>query len=162
MKIGVLSDTHIPSAASRLPQQALDEFKKMDLVIHAGDMIDLATLEQLKNTCKALKAVRGNMDHEEVKAVLAEREIFKVNNFKIVVVHGWGAPATLIQQLELTFRSERPDILIFGHTHSALNEKRGDTLFFNPGSPTDKVFSPYNSYGIIEITDKIEAKIIKL
>jgi len=162
MIIGIISDTHIPTAAGRLPQRVLDEFKKVDMVIHAGDMIDLSTLEQLKNTCGTLKAVRGNMDHEDVKSILPEREIIKVKDFKIVVVHGWGAPASLLAQLELTFKNERPDIVVFGHTHSPLNEKRGDTLYFNPGSPTDKVFSPYNSYGIIEISDKIEAKIIKL
>jgi predicted phosphodiesterase len=43
-----------------------------------------------------------------------------------------------------------------------MNEKIGKILFFNPGSATDKVFAPYNSYGIIEVNDKIDAKIIKI
>jgi len=61
-----------------------------------------------------------------------------------------------------SFKNDRVDLVIFGHSHKAFNEKRGDILYFNPGSPTDQIFSPFNSYGIIEINDKIEARIIKI
>jgi predicted phosphodiesterase len=77
-------------------------------------------------------------------------------------MHGSGAPDRLVDFLSAIFRDESLDLIIFGHSHVPLNEKRGKTLFFNPGSPTDKVFSPYNSFGIIEINDRIEARIIKL
>ena len=55
------------------------------------------------------------------------------------------------------------DVIIFGHSHIPCNERIDGVLFFNPGSPTDKIFAPYNSYGMIEITGKnINARIIKI
>jgi len=162
MRIGVISDTHITGGTSRLPQQVLDEFKNVDMVLHAGDLVEMGTLEQLKSVCPQVKAVRGNMDSEEVKKALPEREVFCAGRFKIVLVHGWGAPANLVTQLEAAFKNDKPDIVVFGHSHSPFNQTVCGTLYFNPGSPTDKVFSSHNSYGIINIGDKIEARIIKL
>jgi putative phosphoesterase len=162
MRIGVIADTHIPERAKEIPQQVLEAFKQTDMIIHAGDLADLSVLEKLKSLCKTVKAVSGNMDHNEVKARLPEKEIIEIANYRIGVMHGYGAPANLIELLELAFKNDKVDVVIFGHSHTALNEKKGNILYFNPGSPTDKIFSPYNSYGIIEINNKIEAKIIKI
>ncbi|HTZ11350.1 MAG TPA: metallophosphoesterase family protein, partial [Candidatus Margulisiibacteriota bacterium] len=61
------------------------------------------------------------------------------------------------------FKDERADVIIFGHSHSPLNEKIGNTLYFNPGSATDKIFAPYNSYGVIEVNESgIKAKIVRI
>ena len=55
------------------------------------------------------------------------------------------------------------DAIIFGHSHEPVNMVKNGVLFFNPGSPTDKIFAKANSYGILEITDKkIEGKILRL
>ena len=55
------------------------------------------------------------------------------------------------------------DVVMFGHSHEPLNEKNGGVLYFNPGSPNDKVFAPYCSYGILDISEKgIIGKIIKV
>ena len=162
MRIGVISDTHIPDKADAIPQKVLDEFKKVDMVIHAGDLVDLSVLEELKNVCKNVKAVWGNMDPQEARKVLSEKEILTVGKYKIGLMHGYGAPNRLVELLSEIFKNDAVDLIIFGHSHSPLNEKRGNTLFFNPGSLTDKIFAPYNSYGIIEINDTIKAEIIKL
>lgn len=162
MRIGVISDTHISGRAAGLPDAIVKEFRKVDMVIHAGDLVDLAVLEQLKSVCPNVKAVRGNMDSEEVKKILPQKEILKIGNYKVGIMHGYGAPGNLMNILSSAFKDDGADLIIFGHSHCAANEKKEGTLFFNPGSPTDKVFSSYNSYGIIEINDKIEAKIIKI
>ena len=162
MRIGVISDTHIPDRASEIPKEILEDFKKTDLIIHAGDLVDLSVLEKLKSVCKNVKAVWGNMDPYEVRKKLPEKEILEVGKYRIGVMHGYGSPAKLIEFLANAFKSDKVDLVVFGHAHASFNEKRGDILFFNPGSPTDRVFSPYNSYGIIEINDMIEAKIIKI
>jgi putative phosphoesterase len=162
MLIGVLSDTHIPVNAKEVPPQVLEAFKKADLIVHAGDLVSLSVLEALKAVCPRVVAVWGNMDPGEVRAAIPERQIFAAGKYKIALAHGWGPPDKLTDVLAKAFSAEKVDAIIFGHAHAPLNEKRGGILFFNPGSPTDKVFAPYNSYGIIEVNDKIEGRIIKL
>jgi len=162
LKIGVIADTHIPSQAKEIPQKLLEDFKDADMIIHAGDLVSLNVLEKLKSICPDVRAVYGNMDPLEVRKKLSDKEIIEVGKYKIGLTHGYGAPNSLIQVLTQYFKDYKVDIIIFGHAHSSFNEKKGNILFFNPGSPTDKIFAPYNSYGIIEINDKIEARIVKL
>ena len=162
MKIGVISDTHISGESKNIPQKILEEFKNVDMIIHAGDLADLSVLDKLKGICAKVIAVRGNMDPEEVKKILPEKEIIQVGNHKIGLMHGHGAPANLVELLTSVFKNDKVDLIIFGHSHSGINEKRNNILFFNPGSPTDKVFAPYNSYGIIEINGGIKARIVKI
>ena len=162
MKIGVISDTHLSDKTQELPEKILEDFKSVDMIIHAGDLIDLEVLEKLKAICKNVKAVWGNMDPYEVKKKLPEKEFLKIGNYKIGVMHGYGHPDKLVGLLTSVFKDDNVDLIIFGHAHYSMNEKVGRILFFNPGSPTDKMFAPYNSYGIIEINDKIEARIIIL
>jgi putative phosphoesterase len=162
MKIIVLSDTHIPERAEALPKNLEEEIKLADMVIHAGDLTSLDFLEKLKKLSPNVKAVCGNMDQDEIKRKLPEKEILKIGKFKIAVTHGFGAPNKLIENLSSLFKDDNLDMIIFGHSHSPVNEKIGKTLFLNPGSPTDNVFARYLSYGVVEINGKIDAKIIKL
>ncbi|MFH1888900.1 MAG: metallophosphoesterase family protein [Candidatus Omnitrophota bacterium] len=162
MKIGVISDTHIPDRTEDIPAPILEAFKGVDMVIHAGDLVDLRVIDKLKSVCKNVKAVWGNMDPYEIRKRLPEKEIIEIGKYRIGLIHGYGHPGKLIELITEIFKNDNLDMIIFGHSHSAINEKRGKVIYFNPGSATDKIFSPYNSYGIIEINDKIEAKVVKL
>ncbi|GAH81612.1 unnamed protein product, partial [marine sediment metagenome] len=82
MKIGIISDTHIPVSASALPGKVIEYFSGTDLILHAGDFIDLAVLEELKRI-SSVEAVRGNMDPPEVKQILPRKKIIPVGSFKI-------------------------------------------------------------------------------
>jgi len=162
VRIGVIADTHIKDKEKEIPKKILDEFKKVDMVIHAGDLVDLSVIDILKESCPDVKAVWGNMDPDSVRNNLPDKIIFKAGHYKIGVMHGFGAPASLIGMLAETFKDDIPDVVIFGHSHEPFNERIEGVLYFNPGSATDKIFADYNSYGIIEINGKIEARIIKL
>ncbi|MEK6727907.1 MAG: YfcE family phosphodiesterase [Candidatus Omnitrophota bacterium] len=162
VRIGVISDTHIPDRAKEIPKEILDDFKNVDMIIHAGDLVDLGVLEKLKSVCGNVKAVWGNMDPDNLRKILPEKEIFRIGKHKIGVMHGYGAPDYLIAKLSAIFKGDGVDIIIFGHAHYSVNEKVDGILFFNPGSATDKVFAAYNSYGIIKVNDKVEAEVIKL
>ncbi|MBN1912850.1 MAG: metallophosphoesterase [Candidatus Omnitrophica bacterium] len=162
MRIGVISDTHIPERAKDIPAQVLDEFKKVDMVIHVGDLIDSRVLDVLKKTCKEVIAVRGNMDIDQSEDALPDKKVLNISGFKIGVVHGHGHPDKLIGTVTEIFKDQKLDMIIFGHSHRALCQQKGKVIYFNPGSPTDTIFAPYKSYGLIEINDKIEARIIKL
>lgn len=162
IKIGVISDTHISGNKTNLPEKVLTAFKQVDMIIHAGDIVNRSVLEKLKKLCKDVKAVYGNMDPQEIRSILPEKEIIAAGKYKIGISHGYGHPAKLIDFLMNKFHNDNVDIIIFGHSHSPVNEKRDNILFFNPGSPTDKIFSNCNSFGILEINDKITAKIIRI
>jgi len=160
MKIGVISDTHIPERAIDLPKEIYTAFQNVDLILHAGDFVSIEVLNSL-NKIRPVKAVLGNMDHPELRNKLKEKEIIEAGKFKIGLIHGYGHPKNLLNVVKNAF-SEKLDAVVFGHSHTPYNEKQGETLFFNPGSPTDTIFSPYRSYGIIEITDEIKGTIVRI
>ncbi|KPK42778.1 MAG: hypothetical protein AMJ78_01300 [Omnitrophica WOR_2 bacterium SM23_29] len=161
MKIGVISDTHIPRTAKDIPSVIYSEFKNVDLIVHAGDFVEIDFLNRLRDLKETI-AVYGNLDSNEVVDALKAKEIIEAGGFRIGLVHGWGPPGGLIERIEQEFKGEKIDSIIFGHSHRAMNETKNGILFFNPGSPTDKIFAPFNSYGVLEVTDKITAKVIKL
>ena len=158
MKIAVISDTHSNSISKNL----LNKLKGMDMIIHAGDLIELSVLDCLKSINSNIKAVSGNMDTPKVKKILPESRILNAGNYKIGITHGRGSPEHLLEFVANKFKNHKLDIIIFGHSHRALNKRIGPTLFFNPGSLTDKVFAEYNSFGILELNDKINAKIVRI
>jgi len=162
IRIGVISDTHLTGRGDELPAEVLEAFKAVDMIIHAGDILEFSLLEKLKGVCSNVKAVWGNMDPEETREKLPQKEIIKVGNYKIGIAHGYGHPAGLAATLEKIFKNDGVDVIIFGHSHAPFNEKKGKILFFNPGSLTDKVFAPFNSYGILEVNDNVEGRIIKI
>ena len=162
MRIGVISDTHMPGKANALPKQLLEDFKKVAMIIHAGDIVEMEVLEKLKSVCPTIKVVQGNMDSPEVRKKFPEKEIIEIGKFRIGVMHGHGAPDKLIEVLMRAFKDDSVNMIIFGHSHTGINEEKEGILFFNPGSPTDTIFAPFNSYGIIEINDTIHATIVRL
>jgi len=112
MKIGVISDTHIPDRAKEIPRKILEAFKEVNMVVHAGDLVEVRVLEELKTVCRNVKAVWGNMDHYEVKKELPEKEIFAVGNYKIGIMHGYGHPNKLIDLMSEVFKKDNLDLII--------------------------------------------------
>ncbi len=161
MLIGVLSDTHIVDIEDGylLAKELLSgPFADVAAIVHAGDHVhpDLGC-------CFAplpFYSVSGNMDK-----VSAERPISRILTFagkRIGVVHGWGGGHCIEQRVMETFYSADVDVIIFGHSHKPLCQRRGSVLLFNPGSPTDRRSAPFHSVGILEIAAEISGKIIAL
>ena len=161
MKIGVISDTHIPDVFEHIPQVVLDAFKQVDIVMHAGDMVSLAAVDELRAVCSRVEAVSGNMDFPEVARKFPQKQVFSIQGFKLGLIHGSGAPVNLRELLKDAFKNDKCDVIIFGHSHLAMNKLVDGVLFFNPGSATDGLLEG-KSYGIIEIDKQINARIIKI
>jgi|SRR4030042_4212775 len=151
MKIGVLSDTHIHLAAE-IPAEVVKAFSKVDLIVHAGDFVGLQVLEGLKRLGE-VKAVRGNMDSMELRGLLPEKELLTAEGKKIGIMHGWGGPEGIEQKVREQF--DDVDIIIYGHSHRARNERIGGVLFFNPGPG-------HRSFGILTIGEDVRGEIIKI
>ncbi|HOD12411.1 MAG TPA: metallophosphoesterase family protein [Candidatus Omnitrophota bacterium] len=157
MRIGVISDTH----SRPIPTSAVADLKKMDFIIHAGDICCEESLRQLQKI-NEIKAVHGNMDDGKLRGQLARTQLIRCGAFTIGVFHGEGHPDRLLACVQKEFKDQKVDAVVFGHSHHPFNEKIGSVLFFNPGSITDTVFAPYRSYGILDITDKITATIVRI
>lgn len=161
MRIGVISDTHIPRSAEWLPEKVCADLKNVDLILHAGDLTEMEVLTRLEKIAPT-KAVYGNMDDPAVQKALPLKEIVEAGKFRIGLIHGFGPPFGLIEKVMNEFKDAKVDAIVFGHLHAPKNERKNGVLLFNPGTPTDKIFARFNSYGILKINDTIEGEIIKL
>ena len=163
-KIVVLSDTHLPVRATKIPKQIIEQFKDANLIIHTGDFQTMEVVNNLESYGNFI-GVTGNMDSDDVADKLPEKAIINIRNnskeFRIGVTHGSGPPEGLSERV-LHFFEEKLDCTVFGHSHKPLNEKIGNTLMFNPGSPTDTVFTTINTFGILKINNEINGEIINL
>jgi len=151
MRIGVISDTHAHSLQD-IPYEVVETLKNVDLIIHAGDIVKLRVLEELRQLAK-VKAVKGNMDSMELKDLLPERELVVVDGKKIGVIHGWGGSWGMERRIKVMF--DGVDVIVFGHTHEIKNRLMEGILFFNPGQAR-------KSFGILTVEEDIRGEIIKL
>jgi len=159
-RIGVLSDTHLYSDPQPLPEKMTDDFKNVDLILHAGDITSLDIIDYL-GTLAEIIAVKGNMDSPQVKEALPEKRMINVEGVTIGLIHGYGFPVNLIDKVRKDF-PKNINAIVFGHSHAAVNRTVDGILFFNPGSPTDKVFAKFNSYGILTVDGGIRGEIIRI
>ncbi|MFA5007715.1 MAG: metallophosphoesterase [Candidatus Omnitrophota bacterium] len=164
MRLLVISDTHIPVAAKQLPQQIIEEAKKSNFCIHAGDFISDSVFYELSKATKTY-GVLGNMDDSSLKGKLPEKQIIEFGSVRLGLIHGRGSPATLMDYINTEFKQELStlNIIVFGHTHHPLDKEIGGRIYFNPGSCTDIIFAPYPSYGILDIEgNNVKRRIVKL
>ncbi|MGM0845337.1 MAG: metallophosphoesterase family protein [Bacillota bacterium] len=155
MKIVVVSDTHMPKKGEDLPLPLINELKQADLIIHGGDWNSLDVYEKLKEYGR-VEGVFGNTDHQDIKSRFPRKQILKAGAFTVGVVHGDGKGKTT-EKRALDEFEEKPDIIIFGHSHIPYLRFTQGTLLFNPGSATDKRKQPYYSFGVLEIEDEIKS-----
>jgi uncharacterized protein len=158
VKIGVISDTHLSGYDERLKEIVKEHFGDADIIIHAGDLVDLRVLDIFAGF--EVRAVCGNMDYPSVKEKIPEQLLFEIQGFKFGVVHGWGAPEGIEERI--LAKMGELDCIIYGHTHMPACHRSAGVLFFNPGSPTDKRFAAYRSIGILEIDKGVAGRIINL
>ena len=157
MKIGVISDTHLTGYDERLKRIMESHFRDVDLILHAGDLVDIHVLDSFEG--KDVKAVYGNMDPVSMRTILPEKLILELGGYRIGLMHGWGMPFNLEQKLLKELG--HVDCLVYGHSHKPANRLRDGILFFNPGSAIDKRFTTSNTVGILEISDRINGEIIE-
>lgn len=158
MKIGIISDTHISKAERDLPQEVYKLFKNTDYIIHAGDISERFVIDKLEKIAPVI-AVYGNNDSDELKSFLLQKRIIELGKFKIGILHGDGEKGTTLQRLPIFFMGNQLDCIIFGHSHIPFNKIINNTLYFNPGSPTNKRRQKKFSVGILNLRETIEAEI---
>lgn len=159
MKIGVISDTHIPTATASLPAAVFHLFSGVDLILHAGDIVELSVLDELR-AIAPVEAVAGNMDSEEVRVRLPHKKLLTIGEYKVGLIHGKYKIDTQREFIRREF--DDVDLIVYGHSHAPFWGKVDGVFFLNPGSPTDKRYAPYNSVAILEAGDELKAEIIRI
>jgi putative phosphoesterase len=163
LRIGVLSDTHIPARARQLPPALFELFDDVDLILHAGDLVDGRILTELA-VLAPVEAVAGNMDSLELYNRLGHKKVLEYGGFRIGLIHGDLGPdrkKTPQRALE-AFTQDNVDCVVFGHSHQPFNETVDGILLFNPGSPTDRRREPRHSCGILTLGETIKAELLYL
>lgn len=156
LKIGVISDTHIPFRAKQLPIEVLQALRDVDHIIHAGDIASLEVLDVL-NRLAPVSAVSGNVDPPEVRELLGTKKIITLEGYRIGITHGHGKNGSTPERAVKCFESDPVDCIVFGHSHMPFCDYANGILLFNPGSPTDKRRNEFFSYGILELGTAVRA-----
>jgi uncharacterized protein len=162
VKIGVLSDTHIPNRARALPPELFEIFQDVHLILHAGDLVQEEVLLDLMSIAP-VEAVAGNMDPPHLEERLKARKLLEVGGLRLGLTHGHGARGQTMERAYQTFALDKPHCIVFGHSHQPCRRLHEGVLMFNPGSPTDKRREKYPSCGLLTIAEgKISGEIIFL
>ncbi|MGV9571652.1 metallophosphoesterase family protein [Streptomyces nigra] len=145
MRLLLISDTHLPKRAKALPEPLLAELPRADVVFHAGDWVDTATLDLLESRSARLVAVYGNNDGPGLRARLPEVARAELGGLRFGVVHETGAAQG--REARCAARFPDLDVLVFGHSHIPWDTTAATGLrLLNPGSPTDRRRQPYCTY----------------
>jgi putative phosphoesterase len=137
----LLADTHVPKRARALSPDVWAAVDAADLVIHAGDWVDEALLDELQHRAARLIGVWGNNDGDRLRARLPEVARETVDGIRIAVVHETGSAAGREARADADYPVT--DLLVFGHSHIPWDTVTSNGLrLINPGSPTDRRRQP--------------------
>lgn len=145
MRLLVTADTHVPVRARDLPAELWSAVDAADVVVHAGDWVDVSLFEALRRRAARLIGVYGNNDGPELRALMPETGHTVLDGLRVAVVHETGPAAG--RPARCAARFPDVDVLIFGHSHIPW-DTTGPTgqRLLNPGSPTDRRRQPYATY----------------
>ena len=145
MRIVLISDTHIPRRAGDLPAPVWQQIEAADVVIHAGDWVDLALLDELESRSNRLVGCWGNNDGPELRERLPERADVTLAGVRFTVVHETGSSQGRDARMAKAYPDT--DVLVFGHSHIPWDTTAESGLrLLNPGSPTDRRRQPFHTY----------------
>lgn len=137
----LIADTHVPKRAKRLPDAVLRAVDDADMVIHAGDWVDLATLDLLESRSRVMHGVYGNNDGPDLRERLTEIARLTVEQVEVAVIHETGQAQKRGERMDAAFPGV--DLLIFGHSHIPWDTVAPSGMrLLNPGSPTDRRRQP--------------------
>lgn len=141
LRVGVISDTH-----GLLRPEAVAALQGADLILHAGDVGDPLILQELGRLAPVI-AVRGNVDTGAWSRALPDRRRLELHGTPVLLLHDRAAVGPDPARDGL-------GIVVFGHSHQPLSERRDGVLWFNPGSAGPRRFRLPVSLGFLELDDR--------
>ncbi|HEY3511672.1 metallophosphoesterase [Kribbella sp. NPDC051137] len=151
MRLTLISDTHLPVRAKKLPAPVWEAVERADVVIHAGDWVSVGLLDELESRAARLIGCWGNNDGPELRARLPEVARATLDGLSVAVVHETGPAKGREERCEAAYPGV--DLLVFGHSHIPWDTtSAGGLRLLNPGSPTDRRRQPHCTYQTATIT----------
>jgi len=135
---GVISDTH-----GLLRKEVLHALRDVDMIIHAGDIEDADVLSELEEIAPLI-AVRGNCDRGERVNQLPLTNIYDTGTKLLYIIHD-------LAKLDIVPETAGISIVVFGHSHVAKSEMKGNVLYLNPGSAGPRRFNLPISMALVRI-----------
>lgn len=156
MKIAVFSDTHNEVDKCL---EVLNKNKDINLIIHLGDNSSDVDIIK-KHTEIEIINVKGNCD---INLNIEDEKVLEIKGVKIFITHGhkYGVKTSL-NSIYYRAKELNANIVLFGHSHIPINVLNDNVLLLNPGSITLPKGGHKKSFGLIEITDSIKSKIVKV
>jgi putative phosphoesterase len=141
----VTSDTHVPQRSRDVPHSLWAAVEAADVVVHAGDWVDVALLDLFEQRARRLVAVHGNNDHGPLRERLPEVARADIEGIRLAVVHETGDRTG--REARCAARFPDVDVLVFGHSHIPWDTTAASGLrLINPGSPTDRRRQPHGTF----------------
>lgn len=170
LRIGLISDTHLPEARRDLWPQIADAFAGVDMILHGGDIHEFYVLDELEKIAPVF-AARGNGEDGSGGRVVQPEDprvqyawLLELGGLWVGLTHYVPVPErpptfTLARWIERYFPERVPDVIVFGDTHRECIQEVDGILCVNPGSPTypHNYDTQYGTLGFLEIED-LEAR----
>jgi len=167
MKIGVIADNHSRAAdGADLPQQVLDAFSGVDLIVHCGDAGSWGSLDRLATIAPVVGVKGGHNGDGDDARITGHKRVIDLGGLRAGVVHDLvlqklttqSAPQLVPVDADLSkaldaFFGEDIDVLLYAGTHIPRIGSIGGTFSVNPGSPTIPLDRPKGSLGSVAIVE---------
>ncbi|RQP25337.1 metallophosphoesterase family protein [Piscinibacter terrae] len=149
-RIGLISDTH-----GLLRPEAVRALHGCDFIVHAGDIVGARILDDL-SLLAPVTAVRGNNDKGDWARALPETGMLRVEDVSIYVIHD-------LHDLDIDPQSAGVQVVVSGHSHTPVIDRRGEVLFVNPGSAGPRRFRlPITLAELVVDGASVQARILAL
>jgi uncharacterized protein len=148
MRIGVISDTH-----DLLDPQVPALFTGVEHILHGGD-VGLPWLGLKLEEIAPVTAVLGNTD---VGISLRETEVVQLDGRKFLLHHIVN-PHAPHSQLAARIAREKPDVIIFGHTHKPFCQTIDGILYLNPGYAGRQRFKLPRTVAILQTKPELKVE----
>lgn len=149
-RVGIISDTH-----GLLRPEAVVALQGSEFIVHAGDIGSGKIIETLSEIAP-VTAVHGNIDKDETRSLFPSDAVLAVRGCHIYVLH-------IIDELKIDPVAAEFQVVVYGHSHRPVIERRGSVLYVNPGSAGPRRFSLPVTVAMLNIgEDGIDAHILKL
>jgi uncharacterized protein len=161
VRLAIIGDTHLPRGRRALPAACVQQLRRADAILHAGDLMELAVLEELQALGPPVHAVRGNVDSAEVQARLPLSRVADFGGAVVAMIHDAGPATGRLNRMRRRFPDA--DAVVFGHSHIPVHEEHEGFAIFNPGSPTERRRSPHHTMGVATVEDgRIAFELLRL